>query len=145
MSSIDMNEVVTRGILREELQKELQKELQAAMTTLRQEMVTLNAELRAELRAEMATKSDLEIWAGALVARMDQMFRDQQVLIRQDMTRAVQMVQAQFARDQALALEPMKDLSERVAALEDADLPARVSKLERTAVPPKRTRRRAPR
>jgi hypothetical protein len=142
MSSIEMNEVVTRGILREELAKEREWTREWTREWVREQ--------------QFATKSDLEIWAGAIIARMEQMFREQQEQTRKDMAElrrdidrdmqsAVRMVQAQFERDQTLALEPMKDLSERVAAIEDADLPARVSKLERTAGSRQKRSRRAPR
>ena len=139
MASDDMNEVVTRGILKEELQQELQQELQKFGQELRQE-------LRQEFRQEFATKVDLEIWAGALrgviAEDIKNAFAEFNVIVRQDMQAAVGMALADFERQQALALEPTKDIPERVAAIEQADLPARVRRLEAKVFPPKRPARR---
>jgi hypothetical protein len=69
-------------------------------------------------------------------------FAEHRTQTREDMLSAVRMVQADFAREQALALEPTKKLPERVAVLEATELSARVRRLEAKVFPAKRTRRR---
>jgi hypothetical protein len=101
-STDDMSTPVTRGELREELQQLEQK--------LEQKL------------AHLATKTELEMWGGALLARIElgeqRLFTE---LARH--TRAIQ-----------------ESMSTQISAVDDKydDLPARVSQLEATVFPPER-------
>ena len=110
MASTDMSTPVTRGELREELER-----------------------LRQEFRQEFATKRDLEIWAGALQARIQS--GEQRLTERIDRTE--QRLSAELARHAGAIQESMSAL---FAAHDEqyADLPGRVSRLEAAVFPAKR-------
>jgi hypothetical protein len=109
-----MSELVTRAILKEELQKALEKGFD-------------------EFEERFERKLD---------AKLDARFEEFRLLVQQDTQSAMRMVMADFQRSMGLALEPTKDLPERVAKLEQADLPDRVTRLEAKVFPPKRASRR---
>ena len=98
-SAMDVSAPVTRGELRAEIEQ---------------------LEIRLEQRlALMATKADLEIWAGALMERMS----------------------AEIARHTRAVQEEMRS---QVAVIDDKykDLPGRVSRLEAAVFPSSTTRKR---
>lgn len=133
MAGDDMNEVITRGILRQELGK-LRHELGELRQEFKRDLGELREELRQEIKQELrpyATKVDLEIWAGAIVSQ-----------IREELQSALGVILGQLERNQRLALEPTISLPERVATLEGADLPGRVERLEAKVFRPRRTSRR---
>lgn len=101
----DMTTPVTRGELREELQRLEARVAQATKADLEK----LEGKLEARF-AQMATKADLEIWGGALLAEIGRH------------TRAMQ-----------------EALSVQVSVVDDkyTDLPGRVSHLEAALLPPK--------
>lgn len=126
MAVDDMDELITRGILKQELDQLRQE--------LRQERKQDLGELRQEFKEELrpyATKVDLEIWAGAIVSQ-----------IREELQSALGVILGQLERNQRLALEPTISLPDRVATLEGADLPGRVERLEAKVFRPRRTSRR---
>ncbi len=156
MISDDMDEVITRGVLRDEL------------SVVRTEIGELRTELRAEIgqvRTELhdlAQSFDQKFIAIRALIREDtqhtmqvlleQMRREQRLesermsaLFRADTHQLMHVLLEQMQREQRLALEPTADLPERVSTLEAADLPSRTARLERAVFPPKRARRRLPR
>ncbi len=114
MSNVDMSEVVTRAILKEELRKAFEE---------------------FERRYDQKLDQKLE-------QKLEQKFAAFREVIREDMQSVVRLVLSNSERNLALALEPTKDLPDRVKTLEDADLPRRVSRLEAKVFPPKRATRR---
>ena len=120
-----MSELVTRAILKEELKNELE--------TFRADMQATFAEARVQTRADI--KAAIE---------------EARVQTQADTMSALRMVQADLERNLGLALEPSKDLPDRVTKLEDLPdrvttlelLPDRVTKLEAKVFPPKRATRR---
>jgi hypothetical protein len=111
----DMSTPVTRGELRAELQQ-LRLEIQQAV-------------------APLATKVELELWGGALLARMAQMHQELRQELRQEL-------QSELARHVGAFQEWTQSM---IRSLDDkyADLPPRVRRLE-SAVFEKKSRR-APR
>jgi hypothetical protein len=111
-SATDMSTPVTRGELKEELEQfrhELRHEL-------RQEL----QELRGEIRHEFATKVELEIWGGALLARI---------------TASQQQLQLDLARH----TEAIREwISTMISVIDEkyVDLPSRVSRLENAVFAP---------
>ncbi len=105
MASTDMSTPVTRGELREELEQ------------LRQEF---RQELKQEL-VHLATKTELELWGGALLAHID---------------RTAQRLSAELARHTGAIHESMLAM---FAASDEkyADLPGRVNRLEGAVFAPK--------
>jgi chromosome segregation ATPase len=122
-STDDMSTPVTRGELREELQHLEQK---------------LEEKLEQKL-ALVATKAELEIWGGALLARIEsgdqRLARIERVLERIDGSE--QRMLAELARHTRASYE---DASTQISAIDDkyADLPARVSQLEVSVFPTNR-------
>jgi hypothetical protein len=110
-----MAELVTRAILRDEL--------------------TI-------LRGEFSTELSKHPTHEELAKLLDERFEHWGNRIREDMQSAVKRVMADFQRSLSLALQPSKDLPDRVATLEQADLPRRVTLLEAKVFPPRRATRR---
>jgi len=129
---MDMSTPVTRG---EFAQFEIRLEQRLAQLATKAEIAQLatKAELaqlatKAEL-AQLATKAELELWGGALLARL---------LERID--RSEQRLLAELARHTRASYE---DMSTQISVIDEkyADLPPRVSKLETTVLRSKRAGR----
>ena len=98
---------------------------------------------RLEERLEQKFDHKLEIWGGALNAKIEAV-RAELGSLRTDMTRGFNVVIETLRAEIRATWEPVKDLPGRVAALES--LPPRVTRLEDAvfgAKPKRRTRRRA--
>jgi hypothetical protein len=118
MDSTDMSTPVTRGELLEtlgQLKLELRQDIQKAV-------------------APLATKVELEIWGGALLAQ-----------VKQQLLQSEQRLHAELARHTSAIHESMR-AQVTASAEQYADLPGRVSRLETAVFGPKprsrRTRRR---
>lgn len=119
----DMTTPVTRGELREELaqleirlEQKLEEKLDQKLEQKLEEKLDRMLDQKLQQRlAHLATKADLEIWGGALLAR-----------IQTDLARHTKAIQ--------------EALSAQVSALDDkyTDLPRRVSRLEAAVFKPKR-------
>jgi hypothetical protein len=124
-NAIDMSTPVTRGELREEIDR-----LDARITELSDRMT---AEM-ATMATTMATKTELEMWGGALLKRIES---GEQRLIER-ITATERQLQTDLARHANALHEAMAKM---VSGIDDkySDLPRRVSRLEGTVF---RTRRR---
>jgi hypothetical protein len=86
---------------------------------------------KADIEARFATKTELDLWGGALLARMQEMFAEQTAAMHEAIARALRASQEYFT---GLA---------RVLDDKYRDLPPRVTRLEAKVFPPQRTRRSA--
>ncbi len=136
----DMSKPVTRGELLEELQASeirLEAKLEAKLEQKLEQKLEekLDAKLDAKL-ANYATKADLEIWGGALAARTSALETRVDLGFRELSTR-IDGLYGELARHTRAILESM---STQISAVDDkyADLPGRVSRLERDAARPRR-------
>lgn len=114
MSATDMTAPVTRGELREELALLRQDTHQQ----LHQQIAAL------EERLLKKTRSDLEIWGGALLERINE---SEQRLVKQlgtELARHVGAVREDMQRQFAAFHEAFADLPSRVSRLEAAVFPA---------------------
>ena len=116
---MDMSAPVTRGELRQELEHFRQEFRQE----LKQEFAT-KQELEHAV-SQLATKQELEMWGGALLARLEPLQGMEQRLL------------AELARYTKASQESM---SKEVSVIDEkyADLPGRVSRLESEVVARKR-------
>jgi hypothetical protein len=127
----DMSTPVTRGELQEELRifrLELRQEL-------RQEHQQLRQELRQEFRDTFATKVELEMWGGALLARIES--GERRLIERMDSLRHE--LKTDIATEIARAFGAMQEwVAARICAVDDQykDLPGRVGRLESTVFAP---------
>ena len=119
----NMSAPVTRGELREEL-KLLRAEIHQAIAPLATKAELAPLATKAELEqavAKLATKAELELWGGALLARIDS---------------SQQQLQADLARH-ANALHEWLGSMLRAHDEKDTDLPGRVGRLESAVFTPK--------
>ena len=159
MDSTDMSTPVTRGELQDvlsQVKQEHRRDLREATSPL-----ATKAELHHEIQiaiAPLATKAELEMWGGALVARIQQgeqrignLERGQEQLIglvqqtQQQIQHTEQRLLAELARHTSAILEAMR--TEIKACIEPlADLPGRMTRVEAAVFGPgsgtRRTRRR---
>ena len=132
-STNDMTTPVTRGELREELQHFEQK---------------LDQKFDQKL-ALMATKAELEIWGGALLARIES--GDQRLLARiesgeQRLLERMDGIEQRLLTELARHIRASHEaIAVQISTIDDkyADLPARVSQLEVKVFPPRRSSRRS--
>jgi len=115
----NMSAPVTRGELREEL-KLLRAEIHQAIAPLATKAELAPLATKAEL-APLATKAELELWGGALLARIDS---------------SQQQLQADLARH-ANALHEWLGSMLRAHDEKYTDLPGRVGRLESAVFTPK--------
>jgi hypothetical protein len=120
-----MSEVITRAILKEEL-----------------EIAFKDFERRYDQKLDQKLDQKIDQKLEKLEQKIDHKFATFRELIRADMQSAVRMALADSERNVRLALEPTRDLPERVTKLEQADLVGRVNRLEAKVFPPKRASRR---
>jgi chromosome segregation ATPase len=116
VDSSDMSTPVTRGELREEIER---VEIRLERVEIRLDRLDQKV---AQMATVMATKADLEIWGGALLARIES---------------GQQRMLAELARHAKAIQEAM---STQISAIDEkyADLPARVSRLETAVFVPER-------
>ena len=118
----DMTIPVTRGELREELgqlEQRFDQKLERLEQRLDERFDKFEQRLKRELMQEFATKRELELWGGALLAHID---------------RVEHRLSAELARHAGAIQESMSAL---FAARDEqyADLPGRVSRLEAAVFP----------
>jgi hypothetical protein len=124
-STDDMSTPVTRGELRDELQQ-LEVRLDEKLEQ------KLDEKLEQKL-AHLVTRTEFEMWGGALLARIES--GEQRMFARIEL--GEQRMFAEFARHTKALQESM---AAQISAIDDKyrDLPGRVSQLEAAAFPSKR-------
>ena len=119
VEAMDMSAPVTRGELRVEL-AQLEFRLEARLEAKLEEKLEEKLEAKlAQKLAHVATKADLEIWAGALLERLLTELARHARAIQETISGQISVVDEQYA-----------------------DLPARVDRLEATVFAPSRRRHR---
>lgn len=88
--------------------------------------------------SELVTRAVLKEELSRFELRLDAFRLD----VREDMNQVAKMILEQMEALLGLRDEPVKDLPGRVATIEHANLPSRVSRLEAKVFPPKRASRR---
>jgi chaperonin cofactor prefoldin len=123
VNATDMSTPVTRGELRAELER----------FEIRFEQLEIRLEQKLEQKlAHLATRAELEIWGGALLARIES--GEQRMSQRFDSFE--QRLLSEFARH---ANAVQETLSTQISVIDDkyVDLPPRVSRLENAVFVPK--------
>lgn len=125
----DMSTPVTRGELRDELQRFRQE--------FREEMQQLLSETLARELAKLATKTELEMWGGALLARIEAGEQRLERGFTERIEHAKRELQADLARHTKAYHEATLSM---LATMDEkyADLPGRVNRLETAVFTPER-------
>lgn len=131
LDATDMSTPVTRGELREELAQleiRLEQKLEQKLDQKLDQKLT-------ERLAHLATKTELELWGGALLARIES--GEQRTIER--MEALEQRLLVELARHTKAISE---SLSTQITVIDDkyADLPPRVTRLETKVFAPRRRR-----